>query len=392
MRGNATQPSGSQWVHLTHSNTLGPAGGGTAGGSAPHADSRDLNAVIDANGVDVILFEGCDGGVYRRTKAQNNQGDWFSMNGDLQTTEFHAIAWDANSHVAIGGAQDTGTPQEPQKDAVRWQSVSTGDGGVVAVDASSNPGFSTRYSSYYNLGSFRRQVYDNMGVFQREVSPTLTVSPGGNPPTYQFYTPIRLNTVTPTRLIIGAGNSVYESLDQGDTITEVGPGIVVNGSGPNPIAYGANGNPDILYVGAGTQVWVRTAASPAALTASAYAGGEVVGIAIDPNSPQTAYVLAPDRVYQTTDAGAHWSEITGNLATLKPGRLRSIAFSTNNSTGAVMVGGDTGVFTASVTDFNHWSASGRGLPAAPVFHIEYNPTDRLFLVGTLGRGAWILTP
>lgn len=34
-RGNAAAPTGSQFVHLTHSNALGAAGGGTANGSAP---------------------------------------------------------------------------------------------------------------------------------------------------------------------------------------------------------------------------------------------------------------------------------------------------------------------------------------------------------------------
>ena len=38
-----------------------------------------------------LLIEGDDGGVYRRTNPRSNDGDWFSMNGDIQTTEFHAV-------------------------------------------------------------------------------------------------------------------------------------------------------------------------------------------------------------------------------------------------------------------------------------------------------------
>lgn len=106
-RGNASQPAGSQWVHLTHSSMLGAAGGGTASSSSPHADSRD--AEFDANGV---LIEGNDGGIYKRTSPRNNTGDWFSICGDIQPTEFHNIAYDANARVIAGGAQDTGTPRE----------------------------------------------------------------------------------------------------------------------------------------------------------------------------------------------------------------------------------------------------------------------------------------
>src|SRR5205807_2369194 len=83
-RGDASKPAGSQWVHLTHTSGLGAAGGGTASNSAPHADSRDMG--LAANGV---LIVSNDGGVYRRTSPQTNTGDWFSMNGNLQVTEFH---------------------------------------------------------------------------------------------------------------------------------------------------------------------------------------------------------------------------------------------------------------------------------------------------------------
>jgi hypothetical protein len=314
------------------------------------------------------------------------------MNGDLQTTEFHAVAWDSVSHLAIGGAQDTGTPEEPQKAIFRWESVSTGDGGVVAVDNISKPGFSIRYSSYDKLGDFRRQVFDANGQFQSQVNPMLRVLPGGTAPGFQFYTPIRLNTVNPIRLIIGAANSVYESLDQGGTISEIGRGIVVNGSGPNPIAYGAADNQDMLYIGSGTQVWVRTAANPAALSPTAYSGGQVLGIAIDPKAARTAYAIDAAKVYQTKDAGANWTEITGNLTALNPGQLRSIAYNNSTAQGSIGVGSDSGVFSAAGPNFNTWSSLGTGLPPAPVFHIEYNQADNLYLVGTLGRGAWTLTP
>ena len=386
-RGDASRQPSSQFVHLTHSRTLGPAGGGTLSVSSPHADSRDMD--VAANGV---LIEGDDGGIYRRTSPQTNNGDWFSMNGDIQTTEFHAVAWDANANIVIGGAQDTGTGEQLLPSNVRWRSVSTADGGVATVDDSSTPGLSTRYSSFQFLGGFRRRVYDAANVFQSQIFPPLTVLGGGAALAPQFYTPIELNTVAPTRLIIGGGNSVYESLDQANTITEIGPGIRANSLGRDPIAYGAAGNPDILYVGSGARVFVRTAASPAPLVASAsYPGSATVaGIAIDPGDPRTAYVVDTASVYQTTNAGTTWTNITGNLPALAPGTLRSIAYSTSTTDGAVVVGGDTGVFTAPGPTFSSWSLLGTGLPSAPVFELEYDGADDILLAGTLGRGAWTL--
>lgn len=385
---DASQPAGSQAAHLTHSNT--------ASTSSPHADSRDMAFAANGN-----LIEVDDGGIYRRTNPQANNGDWFSMNGDIQTTEFHSVAWDAVSDIVIGGTQDNGVPEQSLPSNSRWRSVRNADGGNVAVDDFSTPGFSNRYSSVQNLGTFRRRVYDAANVFQSQVTPGLTVLGGGAalvacpPGTGACYPPIKLNTADATgmRLIIGASNSVYESLDQGQNIREIGPGISVNRSSGDPIAYGATDNLNILYVGSGSQVFVRTAANPAPLTAlPTYPGTQnVSGIAIDPNDSQTAFVVDAGSVRQTPDTGAGWNDITGNLPTLSPGNLLSIAYSTSPPNGAVIVGADASVFIAFGPTFLNWHQLGIGLPTVPVYELEYDAADNILLAGTLGRGAWTIS-
>jgi photosystem II stability/assembly factor-like uncharacterized protein len=384
-RGDASKPAGSQWVHLTHSHTLGAAGGGTARGSAPHADSRDM--AMAANG---MLLEVDDGGIYRRTSPQDNTGDWLSMNGDMQATEFHSVAWDSISKIVIGGAQDTGTPAQRLSTNVKWASISTGDGGVVAVDDISSPDRSTRYSSFYELGGFRRQVYDSSNTFQSEVRPGLQVL-NGAPIAPLFYSPIKLNAVVGSRLMIGAENGLFESTDQGDTLTLLSPTIMVNETGANIIAYGATGNPDVLYVGSGNDVFIRTVAGQSLVRSTGYHGRRVMSVAINPADAKTAYAIDSGSVFRTTNSGASWTDITGNLQTLKPGGLRSIAYSTSAAAGAILIGGNNGVFEARGPAFSRWSAMGTGLPKAPVYHIEYDPVDRIILVGTLGRGAWTLS-
>ena len=380
-RVDAGRPTGSQATHLTHSNT--------GSGTAPHADSRDM--AIDANGE---LVETDDGGIYRRTKPLANNGDWFSMNGDLQTTEFHSTAWDPGTHTLIGGAQDTGTPQQLASTDTAWSSVSTGDGGAVLAGPAAS-GFSTRYSSYYNLGDFRREVFDAAGVLQSRTSIQLAVLGGGAAPVPYFYTPIELNRVRPTRLVIGAINSVYESDDQGDTVTEIGPGIRVNEALPttyaSPIAYGATGNAELLYVGAGNDVFIRTAAHPAPLIASAAypRTGPVVGIAVPANEPQTAYVIDAAKVYRTLDTGASWHDITGSLLTLGGRVLHCVAYCEDFAGGSVIVGTNAGVFAAASPGFA-WTRLGSGLPTVPVFRLKYASADRVVVAGTLGRGAWTL--
>jgi photosystem II stability/assembly factor-like uncharacterized protein len=385
-RGNAAQPLGSQFVHLTNSRSVGPVGGGTLSNSSPHADSRDL--AIDARGE---IIECDDGGIYRRTRPLDNMGDWFSMNGTLQSTEFHNIAYDSNAHIVIGGAQDTGTPAEQQTAGRRWFEISTADGGDVAVDDRSTPGFSVRYSSTQNLGGFRRQVVDANNMLVSRVFPAHTLVGGGALPSFGFTAPVELNNADGHRLILGASNGAYESLDQGDTIRLVQPPLSVSA-----VAYGGAGNPDILYVGSLSDVWVRTAAFPAPLVRSATypgsgSGRPVFAVVLDPRRPTTAFVVDPFTVYQTTDAGATWTDITGNLLALDTGTLRSIALMTGRDGDRLVVGTMTGVFAARPdSGFRVWERLGAGLPRVSVYDLEYDATDDVLVAGTLGRGAWIL--
>ncbi len=165
-RGDATVAAGNtapspQWDHLTHSNAIVTIpNGGTASSSAPHADLREM--VFDANG---NIVEGDDGGIYRRTNPANNTGDWVSVNGNIQVTEMHDVTYDTLSNRIISGNQDTGTTYQTSTGGTTWYSLSTGDGGDVAVDnitlAGSN--LSIRYTSFQYLGYFRRTIWDASG-------------------------------------------------------------------------------------------------------------------------------------------------------------------------------------------------------------------------------------
>jgi hypothetical protein len=213
----------------------------------------------------------------------------------------------------------------------------------------------------------------------------------------QFYTPLELNQVVATRLIIGAANGVYESDDQGDTVTRIGPGIQVNSIAAGlaaPIAYGAQGNADVLYVGSGNSVFVRTAAPPAPLAVSAgYPGASPVrGITVVPTDPNTAFTIDAGAVHLTMNAGFTWATITGNLLTLGGVVLRSVAYCADLDGGSVVVGTNAGVFAApAAATGSNWTQLGTGLPTVPVPRLRYSPAGRVLLAATLGRGAWTLS-
>ena len=371
-----------QWAHLTHSNRVAAIPtGGTANSSSPHADSREITFL--ANGA---MIEADDGGIYRHTSPRTNTGDWTSINGNLQVTEIHDAAYDTVSNIIVGGNQDTGTAEQQVAGGTTWRTVNQGDGGDVAIDTISQPGFSVRYTSAQNLGGLQRRVVDANNNVVSRVFPARTVTGNGAAFVPQFVTPVVVNAVDGRRLIIGGGNNPYESLNQANTITELDIG---GGVGEGAIAYGGvrNGvaNPDVLYVASGNQVFVRTAGTGVPTRAVAYPGGGVQAIVLDPTDWMTAYVADTSRVYQTRNAGGTWVDITGNLT--MPG-LESIEF-INGTTNSLALGGQTGVFRMLISAPGVWTEFDASLPTVPVWDIDYDPADDVLVLGTMGRGSWL---
>ena len=219
-RGDASQPSGQQWVAATN-NFADPDGSGPLPGTSPHGDSRDL--VFDANG---NILQSNDGGIYRLVNP-NATGtaagrQWVSVIGNLRDTEFHSVAYSHLTHTALGGTQDTGTPSQLSSTSTTWRDVLTADGGKVQVDDTSTANRSIRYSSYQYFGFFNRSTYDSSNNLLSRVAVGLNVVGTGQTltnydTTVQFYQPFELDVVNRARMIIGT-TRLYESSDRGDTL------------------------------------------------------------------------------------------------------------------------------------------------------------------------------
>ncbi len=422
-RGDASAPAGAQWESLIGPQSL-VDGGGTANSSTPHVDSREM--VFDANG---HIIEVDDGGIYRRTSPRDNTGDWFSINGDVMVTEQHDIAYDTVSNIIISGTQDNGTVEQLDPGSTTWAHVSGGDGGDVAV-AVDDPvvGQSTRYSSSQHLGSFRRRIFDAANNLIATQFPSLTPLPGsshlGGMDTAQFVTPVIINAVAPERLLFAGGNRasggdfgnvLFESLDRGDTIRQIdtitddddGDGrpdtIIGFGILGKPLAYGGmlNGvpNPDVVYAGTfnrGTNantVRVRSAPFPAAFnpTPEPFPGGFIADLVLDSDDWRTAFVIDRNNVFMTTNAGATWTNITGNLGMIN-NTLVCIEFIPSPGVDAIVVGGNGGVSRMPLDTPGTWQPFGTDFGNAPVWDMVYDPEDDVLIAGTLGRGAWRLSP
>ncbi len=394
-RGDARLPSNPnlstspQWDHITNLPADFDAEAGTVSNSAPHADSREMT--FDAAG---NLIEVDDGGVYKRTNPRDNTGDWFSLVGNLTAQEFHNVAYDSVSNTIIGGLQDNGTLTQPSFGASFWNAISAGDGGDVAVDDVSlaASGQSIRYSSFQNLGAFRKTTWDANGTLLSTEFPSLTVTSG---PAFDpaFTTPVAVNNVDPNRLLFGMDNGIYESTDQGATIAAVEQNAIpTNTIQGNAISYGGRSggvdNVNAAYVGDFFgDIYVRTGAG--AFTVTDPGGGTIRDVEMDPDEFNSAFAIDSNQVFSTINAGVNWTDITGNLGALSTGVFRSLEY-IGGVTDALLLGTDVGVFSMLVSAIGIWQELGTDLPNAIVFDMDYDAADDVLVVGTMGRGVWSL--
>ncbi len=252
--------------------------------------------------------------------------------------------------------------------------------------------------------------------------------------TLQFVQPYALNEIDPSRMIIGT-NYLYESTDQGATLTSLGGLIDLTNNGVNddgdavmdpdpdewapanpvgpvwqtpypqstPIAYGgtADGmpNPDVLWVGAGGNLLLRTTPGGLPTVVANYTGAvggvAVTDIVMDPDDWRIAYLV--DRngsVFraETDNAGSSvtFTNLTGNLPAFATD-LRTIEFIRTNSANVLLVGGQNGVYrTINPGNDPEWSEFGSNLPNAPVNDLQYYGLSEgdVLTVGLFGRGVW----
>ena len=392
-RCDASLAAGSQCTPLTHI--------GTASNSSPHADSREM--AFDAAG---NLLESDDGGLFKRTNPRSATGDWFSLNAKLGVSEQHDLSYDKLAKIVFVGTQDNDDPHQNSPDSPDWEVLLSGDGGDTAVDNQTmGPELSIRYDSAQGLQAFLRSYWNANNELVSFVFPPLTVVSG--PPAFagQFTTPVELNAINPTRLIIGGANGTYESFDQGDTIRRISP-VVINGTGLDPVSYGGLGNPDLLVVGgrippeaAGDRLFMRTGPHPAPLTEvltyPRTAGRTIRDTVIDPANANAIYLTNTTQVFQTLDGGLTWNDISGNIMGFAPISLRAIEYvPRSNGSGtndALVVSTFNGIYVAyESTGFTQWERLGDNMPNAPILDLHYSEADGVIVAGTLGRGAWKL--
>ncbi len=379
-------------------------------GTCPNTTHPDQHAMMITDGKIVI---GNDGGVYSRPLSDTQQyGDWTDLNATLRSWQYYdARAGKLPGHntAVVGGLQDNGT-SVLSTDSSQNAEAAGGDGFDVIVD----PQNANRFVGEYTDGT-AYSTTDGGHSFFDTVSPTCAgqASSGVTPrsdcdPAARFVTPLTMDQQNPNTWLIG-GQFVWVSKHGWNTsCTDTAcswQNVFDTGAGHSVTALSSANDASTIYA-----AWVAGGGNPGPSFASGIAtnyGGTwhqvnmtglpnryIAGVTVDPRNPAHAYAIfngysrrfvpggGVGHVFETTDGGQTWTDISGNLPDI-PGDALVLDHH------SLALGTDQGVFTAKAGQGSStkWSRLGSDLPNAVVDDLTVGPDDYIY-AATHGRGVW----
>jgi hypothetical protein len=346
------------------------------------------------------VYQGNDGGVYWSTNNGAN-GTWTEALNEPWTQFYTVDVSEQDTDRVVGGSQDNGCLRSWNSAGVvtgDWGSYGgCGDGLYTLIDPS-DQNFVYACSQF---GNCTRSV--NAGNNSTSYT-NQTVSDRRN-----WQTPVQLDPSDP-KVVYYGGNRLNRSTDRAQTGTwsVISPSLSNPASGTDPsypfgtltTVAAAKTNPNVLY--AGTDDGWLWGSKDLGTTWTRFTDPDlptrwVTRVAVDPINADVAYATYSGlrnadnnaHVLRTTDGGANWVDISGNLPMAPTQDIVIDPLNTNR----VWVASDLGVFTANIAQTRgnptaKWFRLGRGLPRAPVNDIEYQAATNMLYAATYGRSMW----
>ena len=288
----------------------------------------DQHAIVFFDSDPDIMLTGSDGGVHLTRNNQQTGSStstlsvvWEDLNNGYVTGQFYH----ANIHnyefgdvQVIGGMQDNSTYASFNgQDNGDWDFIRGGDGAYAAIT------YNGLYASSQNGSIQRSELVGN------RYESTNTITPGDDNTSFLFVNPFNYNPVHQDQFFIAARGRLFATNDvredpSGDQWLEMtGPSALTNQF--VSVITGSTDPEGILYFGTRTGAIFKIADTREltedteiiTVDTGDLPGGNVSGIAIDPNNADRVFVTFSNynvvSVWMSSDAGETWSSISGNL-------------------------------------------------------------------------------
>lgn len=354
------------------------------------------------------LINGNDGGVVVSYDGGKNLNNFFDV---IPTTQFYNITYDMNTpHNVIGSVQDEGSYMASVKNTFgskdpsiqKWRDAPGGEGTIHAVDPT-NP--SLIYSSTF-YGRLTRSTVFKDSIASKNIFPKKAEDEEVHRGEWLAYT---LLSPHDNKTLYHGFQYLFKSTDQGETWKRISGDLTYNdvsrmGRTPYAINHQAITAIDespitkgVLYVGTDDgRVWVTMNDGGAwtEITKGLPERVHVSRLVASKYDAGTVYITMSDRrednikpyLFRSTDHGKTWTALVTDL----PASPVNVVREDPRNANILYCGTDMGVYV-SKDKGKSWQSIQGNLPATvSVNDLFVHPRDYNLVIGTYGRGVWVL--
>lgn len=337
-----------------------------------HADIHEVNYLP---GNSTTFFACSDGGI---SKTTDDGVSWTDISNNLRISQQYALGQSASTDAnLVSGLQDIGSIYTDGS----WKVVAGGDGGDCFIDRTNDNNI------VVSLTNGVHQLSTDGGMTFNDIVTGLPSGDGNA----EFFSPIRQDPMVATRFYAGGRPYLYVSDDMGSTWSTTG----------NQPFGGDNIERFMVAPSDNTVIYAILFDAIAKSTDSGNTWSYVTGslpvgsaslsnLTISNTDSDKVWVTfsgydASAKVYQTTDGGSTWTNLSTGLPNLP---ANTIVYQNNSSNEDLYVGMDIGVYHIDNTS-STWSAFMNNIPNVKFsdLRILYDGDGKI-RAGTYGRGAW----
>ncbi len=351
-----------------------------------------------------------------------------SLNSNLQITDVTSVAIDpTNPNVYYTSEAYSGTALTTGGGPLSWQTMGlTGptnpsgmnlgvpNAGVVAVSAPSPTAAAGSNGTLFRLWQYYQDPTNNtLTSLEPESS-----NDGGTTFSAVAASGISINNsaglfpvlvVNPNKIYSGGQyqdqllfgtQQVYETNTTANLWTAISP--VLDATADISALAVAPSDSSTIYAGLSNgKVFVKNATLNWVNESAGLPTEPIDGITVDPNSPNTVYVLlggntiGVPHLWKTTNGGSTWAGVAGSGSGVLPDvSFYSMVIDARPATGApnglFYLATGVGVFVSKDQGVT-WKPLGEGLPSGPVVSLQFNPTLEVLAAAIQGRGVFTLS-